>query len=149
MTRQLFTGWLSGAIFGVGLLLSGMTDPANIQGFLDFFGRFRPNLALVMVGAILVHALALRARSSAAPASIIPGRRIDAPLLFGAAVFGAGWGLGGYCPGPSLVALGAGNAGALVFVVASVLGMLLADVQGAWLGGGRASATEKDAAETG
>jgi uncharacterized membrane protein YedE/YeeE len=123
--------FVSGVLFGVGLVVSGMTDPANIIDFLDVAGDFRPALALVMVGAVLIHAVALRlplAAGAARPfASLRAGARMDAPLLLGSAIFGIGWGLGGYCPGPSIVALGSGRKSALVFVITSVLGVLLGE----------------------
>jgi uncharacterized protein len=119
----------AGLIFGVGLCVSGMTDPKNILAFLDFTGHWSPNLAGVMVGAIAVHAGWLRfgARQNAAPPNCAPPPRprVDAALVGGAALFGVGWGLAGYCPGPSIVALGSGALAPCVFVVAMVLGMLL------------------------
>ena len=129
MTRVIVAGLLAGALFGTGLVISGMTDPANVQGFLDVAGDFRPSLALVMVGAILVYGVAIRLPGERARpfASIGPRARIDAELVAGAALFGVGWGLGGYCPGPSLVALGAGQPGAVVFVGASIVGLLLGE----------------------
>jgi len=131
MTRQYPAAWLAGAIFGAGLVVSGMTSPANIKGFLDVFGDFRPNLAFVMVGAILVHGIALRwpFRTVVPPDGSLPARaRVDGALLLGAALFGVGWALGGYCPGPSIVALGAGRLEATIFVAASVVGILCADL---------------------
>lgn len=131
MRRVLLAGLVSGALFGAGLVISGMTDPGNIQAFLDVMGDFRPTLALVMVGAILVYAVAIRLPTGATRrrpfASIGPSARVDARLLVGAALFGVGWGLGGYCPGPSLVALGAGQYGAVVFVGMSIVGLLLGE----------------------
>ena len=125
--KALATALLAGAIFGVGLCVSGMTDPKNITSFLDVAGHWSPNLAGVMLGAIAVHAVWLRfgARVPAtARASLLPSRApIDGALLGGAALFGVGWGLSGYCPGPSLVALGTGAPGAIVFVAAMVVGI--------------------------
>lgn len=121
---------LAGAVFGVGLVLSGMTDPNNVIGFLDFAGRWKPALAFVMAGAIGVHGLALRlgrrAPATGTP-SLEPRARIDAPLLVGSVIFGVGWGLAGYCPGPAIVALGYGRAAPFFFVFAASLGILIAD----------------------
>jgi uncharacterized membrane protein YedE/YeeE len=126
-TKAEFTALLSGALFGAGLVISGMTDPANIQGFLDVMGDFRPNLALVMVGALVVYGVAIRRFRATSLTEQGRPTRIDGPLLVGAGVFGVGWGLGGYCPGPSVVAVGAGRLGAGVFVAASIAGLFLAD----------------------
>jgi uncharacterized membrane protein YedE/YeeE len=119
----------SGLLFGAGLLVSGMTDPQRVLGFLDPFGAFDASLIFVMVGAIAVHFAAYRwaKRRTAplfAPRFLVPTRRdIDAKLLIGAALFGAGWGLGGYCPGPGAVSLLGGGSKALVFVAAMLAGM--------------------------
>jgi hypothetical protein len=123
---------LAGLLFGVGLALSGMTNPAKVIGFLDLFGRWDPSLALVMVGAIGVHFVLLRrilrrpgprfeAAFRAPKAAGIDGR-----LVLGAAVFGVGWGLGGVCPGPGIVDAGAGSAYALVFTACMALGVVAA-----------------------
>jgi len=123
---------LAGAMFGAGLALSGMTQPAKVIGFLDVLGNWDPSLAFVMLGAVGVyaaayHGLAARmARPSHAARFDIPRlSAIDAPLLAGTAIFGIGWGLGGLCPGPALVAFGAGIGAARWFVPAMVVGMLL------------------------
>ncbi|HEX7669257.1 MAG TPA: DUF6691 family protein [Polyangiaceae bacterium] len=126
------TAWASGLVFGLGLVVSGMTDPRKIIGFLDLFGHWSPDLAFVMIGAIGVHAVALRIFShrpdASSPArSIVPGARIDGALVGGAAVFGVGWGLAGYCPGPAIVSLGFGRIAPLAFVAASIVGIFLAD----------------------
>jgi len=116
--------FVCGLVFGLGLLVSGMTDPRNVLAFLDVTGHWSPNLAGVMVGAIAVHAVGLRLSSRGAK----PIRYgVDAPLIAGAAIFGVGWGLAGYCPGPAIVSLGSGALGAIVFVTAMGLGMLLLD----------------------
>jgi uncharacterized membrane protein YedE/YeeE len=130
-----------GLLFGVGLVVSGMADPAKVLNFLDLSGAFDPSLAFVMGGAVLVAFFGYRA-VLARPAPIAGGRfhlpakkGIDGRLVAGAAIFGIGWGLGGFCPGPALTALGLGASGTLVFVPAMMAGMwtarLLAD------GGGR------------
>lgn len=122
---------VAGALFGAGLVISGMTDPAKVRGFLDLAGRWDPSLALVMAGAIAVHLplarLVLRRRAPLfAGAFDLPQRKdIDRRLVFGAALFGVGWGLAGVCPGPAIVSLGAGSAAPVVFVVAMIGGTLL------------------------
>jgi hypothetical protein len=124
--RPLITALLAGLTFGIGLCVSGMTDPQNIVAFLDVTGHWSPNLAGVMLGAVAVHAAWLRFGARAhvtPPASLLPRARIDGALLIGAALFGVGWGLSGYCPGPAVVALGSGALGPLVFVAAMVVGL--------------------------
>jgi uncharacterized membrane protein YedE/YeeE len=122
---------LAGAIFGFGLALSGMTDTNKVLGFLDVTGDWRPALAFVMGSAVLVTLIGFRlvlkrSRPLFAPAFSLPGRRsIDAKLLSGAAVFGLGWGLYGYCPGPALTSLVYGRADTVLFVAAMALGMAL------------------------
>lgn len=122
----------SGLVFGVGLVVSGMTDPAKVLGFLNVFGEWDPSLMFVMVGAIGVHALLVRPilRRSvplAAETFAVPTvRQVDARLVIGSAVFGVGWGLSGYCPGPAVVALASGSASVLAFVAALLCGNFLA-----------------------
>ena len=130
--KQLFA-LLSGLVFGIGLILSGMSDPAKVLNFLDVFGSWDPSLAFVMGGAILVTApgFALLRRNWATPLFDkqfrIPDKTdIDPKLLSGAAIFGIGWGLGGFCPGPALTALPIAASGTLVFVPLMLLGMWLA-----------------------
>ena len=118
---------LSGAIFGAGLALSGMTNPARVLGFLDVTGRWDATLVFVMGGAVAVFALgayALRQRRPV-PTPTVPDP-IDRRLLAGAAIFGIGWGVAGFCPGPALANLAAFRPEALVFVAAMALGMILA-----------------------
>ena len=120
----------AGIVFGIGLILSGMTDPGKVIGFLDVAGAWDPSLAFVMGGAILVGFFAFafagrRARTFLGHPLYLPARRdIDARLVAGSVVFGIGWGLGGFCPGPALVAFGAGYDKATLFVVAMLAGML-------------------------
>jgi hypothetical protein len=120
-----------GALFAVGLLLGGMTQPARVIGFLDVGGAWDPTLAFVMAGAIGVHVVGLRLvlRRSAPllePAFRLPTRRdVDRRLVLGSAIFGIGWGLAGYCPGPALVSLGEGGSTTLAFVAAATAGMML------------------------
>lgn len=129
--RKLITAGLSGVLFALGLLISGMTRPANVIGFLDFAGDWNPSLLFVMGGAVLVHAPLLawtrrRTRPLFAPSFAIPTRRdIDPPLVLGAVLFGIGWGLYGYCPGPAWVALGSVDRSAVTFVAAMLAGMYL------------------------
>lgn len=118
-----------GLLFGVGLVVSGMSDPAKVLNFLDLAGTFDPSLAFVMGGAVLVAFLGFRlvlARDTPvlAPRFELPTRRdIDARLILGPALFGIGWGLGGFCPGPAFTALGLAAPGTLVFVPAMLAGM--------------------------
>jgi uncharacterized protein len=122
---------LAGALFGAGLVISGMTRPARIISFLDPIGGWDPSLAFVMAGAVTVYALAhavirRRARPWFDLQFHLPVRAdIDAPLVIGAAVFGIGWGLGGLCPGPGIVAAAGGSLSALGFVLAMLAGMYL------------------------
>lgn len=122
---------LAGALFGAGLLLGGMTDPAKVIGFLDVSRSWDPSLAFVMGGAVAVYAVVFRVvrRRRADPwfdvAFHLPTRRdVDVGLVAGAAIFGVGWGLGGLCPGPALVAAAAGSPTGLLFVGAMLAGML-------------------------
>jgi uncharacterized membrane protein YedE/YeeE len=130
--KALLTALGCGLLFGVGLCVSGMTNPLNIIAFLDVGGRWSPNLAGVMLGAIAVHFGWLRwsaERKQTSHDSILaPSRRpIDGRLVGGSALFGIGWGVSGYCPGPAIVALGSGALGALVFVMAMAAGMKLSE----------------------
>ena len=126
-------GFFSGLVFGLGLILAGMTDPGKVKGFLDLAGAWDPSLALVMGGAIalgvFVFARAARRNRSwtGAPMEIPTNRRIDARLVIGGLLFGTGWGIGGFCPGPALVALGSGMGAAGIFVAAMLAGMVLHD----------------------
>jgi hypothetical protein len=123
---------LAGLLFGAGLLVSGMTQPIKVIGFLDVTRAWDPSLAFVMGGAVLVNALAFWwvASRRAAPwldrAFHLPTRRdVDLPLVAGAAIFGIGWGLGGFCPGPGLVSAAAGSESGAAFVAAMLVGMLV------------------------
>ena len=123
--------FLVGLLFGFGLIVSGMSDPAKVLGFLDLAGAWDPSLALVMGGAIAVglpaFALARRRKLSliGAPMRLPTVRQIDRRLVGGSVLFGIGWGIAGFCPGPALVALGMGKTQALVFVAAMLAGMLV------------------------
>jgi len=122
---------LSGLVFGVGLIVSGMVNPAKVIGFLDLAGKWDPSLALVMGGAVSVGVIAFyaagqRARSMLGAPMPDPARRkFDLRCLLGSLAFGVGWGMAGYCPGPALVALGSGRTKAFVFVAAMLAGMAL------------------------
>ena len=131
MSGRVIATFAAGGLFGVGLVVSGMTEPRNVIGFLDFFGHWEPRLIAVMGGAIAVYAglLALIVRTAGArTARLLPPRnnRIDRSLLVGSAIFGVGWGLSGYCPGPAIASLGGGARGAFVFVAAMIAGILAA-----------------------
>ena len=123
------TSLLAGLVFGLGLIVSGMADPAKVLGFLDLAGAWDPSLALVMAGAVAVAFIAFaraknRTVSVLGAAMRLPSARdIDSRLVIGSVLFGIGWGVAGLCPGPALVALGMGTLKALVFVGAMLLGM--------------------------
>lgn len=125
---------VSGLIFGIGLILSGMSDPSKVLGFLDLAGHWDPSLILVMTGAISVGLIVFRrvARRPISflgkPISLPKATAIDWPLVSGSALFGVGWGLAGICPGPAFVLLGSGVSGSVVFVAALLGGMALFEV---------------------
>ncbi len=120
---------LSGGLFGLGLIVSDMINPARVLGFLDLAGAWDPTLAFVMAGALIPMALAWRvagARTAPLAGGSFPGPAsplIDGRLIGGAVTFGAGWGLVGFCPGPALAAVGAGSLAAFIFTVAMISGM--------------------------
>jgi uncharacterized membrane protein YedE/YeeE len=120
---------LAGLVFGLGLIVSGMAYPAKVLGFLDLAGHWDPSLAFVMVGAIAVGAVAFalahkRATSFLGLDMKLPtARHMDRRLVGGSMLFGIGWGIAGFCPGPALVALGMGQAKALIFTIAMLAGM--------------------------
>ena len=130
-----FTSLLAGLVFGLGLILSGMANPAKVLGFLDLAGRWDPSLAFVMAGAIAVGAVAFavaRRRTLSflgAEMKLPSARHIDRRLVLGSLAFGIGWGIAGFCPGPALVALGMGQAKAVVFVAAMIGGMGLFELR--------------------
>jgi uncharacterized protein len=127
---------LAGLIFGLGLLISGMANPAKVQNFLDLAGTFDPSLLCVMAGAVVVtligYRLVLRrSRPLLAERFYLPtAKDVDARLLVGAALFGVGWGLSGFCPGPAVTSLALLAKGTLVFITAMVAGIVLARVIG-------------------
>ncbi|WP_373636564.1 DUF6691 family protein [Yoonia sp. BS5-3] len=123
--------FVAGAVFGAGLLVSGMTDTTKVQGWLDIFGDWNPTLAFVMGGAIIPMAIAWRFTIGRKPvlggsfppqSDAKPGRN----LVIGSTLFGAGWGLAGLCPGPAMASLGFGGSGAILFLVAMMAGMAAA-----------------------
>lgn len=124
-----FTSLLAGLVFGLGLIVSGMVNPAKVIGFLNLAGPWDPSLAFVMAGAIAVGSAAFffarrRTVSLLGAAMKLPtSRDIDRRLVLGSLMFGVGWGLAGFCPGPALVALGMGESKAVVFVAAMLVGM--------------------------
>lgn len=131
-----FLALASGLLFGLGLIVGGMSDPAKVKGFLDLFGAWDPSLALVMGGAVAVGLIAFacaarRERAWTGEAmELPPPGRIDGRLLLGGLLFGVGWGIAGFCPGPALVALGAlgsGSESALIFVASMLTGMWFHD----------------------
>ncbi|WP_444902660.1 DUF6691 family protein [Microbulbifer sp. CnH-101-E] len=127
--KTTLTALLAGLIFGLGLLLSGMANPEKVLGFLDIAGAWDPSLALVMAGAIAVSLPAFqlfkgRSQSLLKQTIQLPtNNHIDRRLLIGGLMFGAGWGLAGFCPGPAIVASGAGQEKALIFTLAMLAGM--------------------------
>ncbi|MBL0419029.1 YeeE/YedE family protein [Ramlibacter sp. AW1] len=122
---------IAGAVFGIGLIVSGMANPAKVLGFLDLAGPWDPSLAFVMAGAIAVGSVAfllVRGRQVSMlglPMKLPTSRHLDRRLVGGSLLFGVGWGVAGFCPGPALTALGMGEGKALVFVAAMVAGMAI------------------------
>ena len=135
---QIIAALATGLIFGLGLILSGMTDPSKVIGFLDLTGQWDPSLAFVMGGAILVGVVAFpfakgREKSLLGDVMRLPtARQVDRRLVLGSLAFGTGWGLAGYCPGPALVAVAQGGTQPLIFVVAMLAGMALYEIQDLW-----------------
>ena len=132
---QVLMALLAGLVFGLGLIISGMTDPSKVIGFLDIGGQWDPSLALVMGGAILVGLFAFRFAATR-PEAILGGpirlstaRQIDRRLVLGALAFGVGWGLAGYCPGPALASLATGGSKPLIFTLSMLAGMGIFEIQ--------------------
>lgn len=125
------SAFAAGLLFGLGLIVSHMADPSKVLGFLDLAGRWDPSLAFVMGGAVAIGAVAFaiaRRRSTTllgAPMSWPSAARLDRPLIVGSALFGIGWGLAGFCPGPALVTASSGEPKAWLFVLAMLAGMAL------------------------
>ncbi|WP_108263607.1 YeeE/YedE family protein [Mangrovicoccus ximenensis] len=127
MKRLVFSA-ASGGLFGLGLMISGMTNPAKVQGWLDFLGDWDPTLAFVLGGAIVPMFFAWRHAEGRKPLlggsfPAKPSQVIDRNLILGSCLFGAGWGLAGLCPGPAMASIGYGNPGIWVFVIAMIAGM--------------------------
>ncbi len=126
---SLFSQYLIGVLFGFGLLISGMSNPQKVLSFLDITGNWDPSLLFVMGGAVLVglagfYIVSKRSEAFFGGALHIPTRRdISKPLIIGSLVFGAGWGIAGFCPGPAIVSLGSGHLKALAFVISMLVGM--------------------------
>lgn len=131
---HIVSAFIVGLVFGIGLIVAGMTDPAKVQAFLDLAGNWDPSLAFVMGGAILVGLVAFRfagrrERSLLGEAMRLPtASRIDRRLVLGSLAFGAGWGLGGFCPGPALASLATGGGKVLLFTGAMLAGMVVFDI---------------------
>lgn len=123
--------FLSGLVFGMGLIVAGMANPAKVLAFLDVAGQWDPSLALVMAGAIAVGVIAFALAKQRAtsvlglPMQVPAASHIDKRLVVGSVLFGVGWGLAGICPGPALVLVGAGAMKGIVFVLAMLAGMLM------------------------
>ena len=128
MKSTVLAALVSGALFGVGLAISGMTDRFVVLGFLDLSGEFNPQLAFVLAGAVAVTAIAFRLVLRLPQPALTTGFKlpaataVDRQLLLGAAIFGVGWGLVGFCPGPALVGLAGGLRDAMIFVPAMLAG---------------------------
>ena len=128
------TSLLAGLLVGVGLIVSGMTNPAKIIGFLDLFGKWDPSLAFVMGGALLVGSIAFRFAGKrqrallGIPINIPTKRDIDRRLVLGSLTFGIGWGLAGYCPGPAVASLATGGSKPWIFFLAMLAGMALFEI---------------------
>ena len=127
--KRLAVSLLSGSLFGSGLLISGMTDTAKVQGWLDILGHWDPTLAFVMAGAIIPMSVAWVITAKRAPLfdlnfSMPANKRIDVQLVTGSLLFGVGWALAGLCPGPSIAALGFGGSGIILFFFGMIVGML-------------------------
>ena len=151
----LITSFLSGLVFGIGLIVAGMANPAKVKGFLDLAGPWDPSLALVMAGAIGVGVFAFRAAHSRMETMLgvelkLPRRApVDRRLVLGSLLFGMGWGIGGFCPGPGIVAVGAGEVKAVVFVVSMIAGMAVFELLEKRATAARAGAEANAAAESG
>jgi uncharacterized membrane protein YedE/YeeE len=134
LARKLLPALVSGTLFGAGLTISGMTDPARVRGFLDVFGAWDPTLAFVMGGAVIVMAVAWRFRNRMATPLFasrfsLPDRNdLDSRLIVGAILFGIGWGMAGLCPGPVIASLALSPLSVLPFVLAMLAGMVLQSV---------------------
>lgn len=136
MTRNIYqfgAALASGIVFGLGLSLSGMLNPVRVQGFLNVFGNWDPSLAFVLGGAVAVAFIGVQVmKKMRHPAfddsfHVPTNRKIDGPLVIGSALFGLGWGIGGFCPGPAVASLSIGIPQTILFVVAMLVGMTVYD----------------------
>ena len=134
MAKSNIASFICGILFSIGLGISGMTQPQKVIGFLDVFGEWDLSLAFVMFGAVLSYLILQLWIQRNFPIPVLGGsfqittrKNLDRSLIVGALLFGSGWGLGGYCPGPAITSLGSGSLNALLFVVAMGVGMLVAD----------------------
>ena len=133
---SIVTAFVAGLVFGIGLIIAGMANPAKVLAFLDVAGNWDPSLALVMAGAIgvgvIAFTIAKKRKTSmlGLPMQLPNTTHIDARLLIGSTLFGVGWGLAGICPGPALVLLGTGTLKSVIFVVALLMGMALFELIG-------------------
>lgn len=129
MLRKNISALLAGLVFGIGLILSGMTNPSKVLGFLDIFGNWDPSLMFVMIGAIGVSFFAFRKAGNLThtvikePVQLPAAKQVDKPLIIGSLLFGIGWGLIGLCPGPAVASLAVGGFDVLLFVIAMLIGM--------------------------
>lgn len=130
----LISAFMSGLIFGIGLILSGMTDPAKVIGFLDVTGSWNPSLAFVMIGAIAVAYFAFRTAARQSKTILgeqiaLPAKKdIDTRLIVGSITFGIGWGLAGYCPGPAIASIATNASEPILFSAAMLAGMAIYEV---------------------
>ena len=127
---RVFVSFVAGSTFGLGLLISGMTDTTKVQGWLDVFGNWDPTLAFVMGGAIIPMAIAWAYTGGRKPAladafPTPPEPKVGRNLVLGSTLFGMGWGLAGLCPGPAIASLGYGGIGGVIFLLAMVAGMVV------------------------
>lgn len=131
---QILAALVAGLIFGFGLIVSGMTNPAKVIGFLDISGNWDPSLIFVMVGAIVIGIFAFWLAKNrtvsflGAPLRLPRSQQIDRRLILGGLIFGIGWGLAGYCPGPALASIASGNSKPIVFTLAMVAGMAIFEI---------------------
>ena len=131
---QILMALVAGLVFGIGLIISGMTDPSKVIGFLDLAGKWDPSLAFVMGGAILVGVFAFRAAATrtqailGGPMRLPASTSIDRRLIVGGIAFGVGWGLAGFCPGPALASVATGATEPLVFSLAMLAGMAIFEI---------------------
>lgn len=129
--KQTLTAFISGLLFGLGLLLAGMANPAKVQDFLDITGAWDPSLAFVMLGAIVIGWIAFNIAAKRENSLLnltmhLPtAKHLDKRLMLGSTAFGVGWGLAGICPGPALVLVGAGNTKGMLFALAMIVGMVI------------------------